>query len=274
MSQPPERHGFFTSGLWAFAAAIAMLGWIAWENRVQDTAPDRKPYGRLVGTADAAEATALTRLLEDAYSVLRSPEFRANLLALQDRYPSVYARDTEQAATIPRVASIVSLEPSGARFAPAQVALVQNKSGGLGAAGEGAVSGRYSDILIERIVLAAYGHADAVVRSCAVNVAAHEYAHTIVLTPMGFGNAFTDTKTGQGAIPNRQSAGTPVASYLIGSVAQCTWLAREGRIERSDVPACVEMFGTAAFNWDRCGQFRGDVRLTARPGLAPAAPPL
>ena len=274
MSEPPERHRFFTSGLWAFLAAIAMVGWIAWDNRAEDTRPDRMPYGRIVGTESQAETTELTRLLEDAHSTLRSPEFRDNLLALSDRYPAVYARNSEQAATIPRIASIVSLEPSGARFAPADVELVENTSGGLGAAGEGAVSGRYSDILIEKIVLAAYGRSDPVARSCAINVAAHEYAHTIVLTPMGFGNAFTDTKLGQGAIPNRRTNGTPVASYLIGTVAQCTWLAKQGRIGRDDVRACVEVFGVAAFNWDRCGAFAEGGPVATRPGLPPAPPPL
>lgn len=274
MSEPPERHNVFSSGLWAFLAAIAMVGWIAWDNRAEDTRPDRTPYGRIVGASGEAETAELSHLLEEAHATLRSPEFRDNLLALADRYPAVYARDSEQAATIPRIASIVSLEPSGARFAPADVALVENDSGGLGAAGEGAALGRYSNILIEKVVLAAYGQPDPVARSCAINVAAHEYAHTIVLTPMGFGNAFTDTKVGQGAIPNRRMNGTPVASYLIGTVAQCTWLARQGRIGREDVRACVEVFGVAAFNWDRCGQFAEGGPVAPHPGLTPEAPPL
>lgn len=251
-----------------------MLGWIAWENRAEDTAPGRPAYDRVLGAGDGGETHALSRLLEDAFGVLRSPEFRANLLALQDRYPAVYARDAEQSATIRRIAGIVSLEPVGSRFAPAQVALVEGESGGLGAAGEGVASGRYSDILIERAVLTAWGRRDPVERSCAINVAAHEYAHTIVLTPMGFGNAFSDTKAGEAAIPNRRVGGTPVASYLIGAVAQCTWLAREGRIGSEDVAACVEVFGVSAFNWDRCGQFAGGGPVAEKAGLAPPAPPL
>lgn len=274
MSERPERSGLRASGVWAVAAAIGMLGWTAWENRAEDTAPGRDPYDRVVGAQDNSESQALAGLLKEAFAVLRSPEFRANLLTLEGRYPSVYARDSEQAATIPRIASIVSLEPPGSRFAPAQVALVDGNSGGLGAAGEGVASGRYSDILIERVVLAAWGRPDTVARSCAINVAAHEYAHTIVLTPMGFGNAFTDTRSDEVAIPNRQSSGTPVASYLIGSVAQCTWLARQGRIGPEDVPACVNVFGTAAFNWSRCGQFAAGEPVADRPGLAPAAPSL
>lgn len=274
MPEPPARHNLWTSGLWAFLAAVGMLGWIAFDNRREDTAPERAPYSRLVGTRGDPETTALRGLVTEAYGVLRSEDFRENLLALQDRYPAVYARDAEQAATIPRIASIVALEPTGARFAPAQVELVENTSGGLGAAGEGAVSGRYSDVLIERMVLAAWGRTETVERSCAINVAAHEYAHTIVLTPMGYGNAFTDTTAEQVRIANRQRPGTPVASYLIGAVAQCTWLQRAERISRADVPACVEVFGVAAFNWDRCGQFGGGAPVALRPGLPEAAPAL
>lgn len=274
MSEPTERHGLGSSGLWAVAAAVAMLGWTAWDNRVEDTAPGRAPYDRIAGARDDLETQALARLMTDAFAVLRSSDFRENLLALEARYPAVYARNGEQGATIPRIAGIVALEPAGSRFAPADVTLVNGESGGLGAAGEGVASGRYSNILIERMVLAAWGRPDAVARSCAINVAAHEYAHTIVLTPMGFGNAFTDTRSDEVAIPNRRSQGTPVASYLIGSVAQCTWLAQQGRIERSGVGACVEVFGTAAFNWDRCGQFAGGEPVAMRPGLAPPARPL
>lgn len=274
MTDEPARQTMWTSGLWAFLAAIGMLIWIAWGNRAEDTAPDRPPYDRIVGTADAAETTAVARLLAEAHGVLRSPEFRANLLALQGRYPIVYAKDSEQQASMARIASIVALEPMGARFAPAQVEVVDGGGDALGAAGEGAVSGRYSDILITRPVLAAYGLADPVARSCAINVAAHEYAHTIVLTPMGYGLAFTDTRSGEHRIANRRDSDTPVASYLIGAVAQCTWLQRQGRIGQADIPACVEVFGVRAFNWDRCPQFAGGAAVALRPGLAPPVPPL
>jgi hypothetical protein len=91
---------------------------------------------------------------------------------------------------------------------------------------------------------------------------------------MGFGIAFTDTKEGQSSIPNRKDASTPVASYLIGAVAQCTWLERQGRLGQEDVPACVEVFGVRAFNWDRCGQFAGGEPVAERSGLPPPARPL
>ncbi|MDZ4371320.1 MAG: hypothetical protein U1C74_07870 [Phenylobacterium sp.] len=269
----PWTNGLWTSGVWAALAAVAMLAWIAWGNRVEDTAPGRAPYDRLIA-ADDAETTALTRLLDQAHGVLVSEDFRRNLLALEERYPIVYARPSEQDATVERVADIVSLKPFAARFAPAQVAVADAGGPILAAAGEGAVTGRYADMLIGRRVLAAFGQPDIVARSCAINVAAHEYAHTIVLTPMGYGLAFTDTRAGEGGIADRRHPESPVASYLIGAVAQCTWLQRQGRIAREDIPACIEVFGVRAFNWDRCPQFARGERVAVRAGLAPAAPPL
>ncbi|MFZ5719438.1 MAG: hypothetical protein ACOY5Y_08230 [Pseudomonadota bacterium] len=273
MADTPPRH-FRASGLWAVAAAVVMIGWVSWNNRAEDTDPSRPAYDAILGSRGAGEEEVAGRLLREAREILTGPEFRANLLALEPQYPAVYARDAEQAASTARIAGIVALEPFGSRFAPAQVEIVDGFGSALGAAGEGAVSGRYADIILTRPVLAAYASDDLVARSCAINVAAHEYAHTIVLTPVGFGNAFTDTTNDRPTIANRRDPSTPVASYLIGSVAQCTWLERRGRIGRRDVPACVRVFGVQAFNWDRCPQFTGGAPVAPREGLAPPAPGL
>jgi len=249
-----------------------MLGWVAWENRAEDTRSDRA-FSTL-DSGSEPEREAAGRLLQEGYAVLRSSAFRSNLEALQDRYPVIYARPSAQAVDPKGVAAIVSLEPPGSRFAPAQAMIVDDNGSALGAAGEGGTTGRYSDVLITRGVLQAFGSSDVVTRSCAVNVAAHEYAHTISLTPMGYRVAFADTDEVDRRIADRRNPGTPVASYLIGAVAQCTWLEKQGRIGPGDLRACVEVFGTAAFNWSRCRQFAGGEPVALRPGLAPAVPPL
>ncbi|HEX7885591.1 MAG TPA: hypothetical protein VF474_06400 [Phenylobacterium sp.] len=249
-----------------------MLAWVAWENRVEDTQPDRA-FSTLDSGSEAERAVA-GRLLQEGYTVLRSSAFRTQLEALQDRYPVIYARASQQDLDPAGVAAIVSLEPPGSRFAPAQAMIVDDGGPMLGAAGEGGTTGRYSDVMITRGVLEAFGSSDVVTRSCAVNVAAHEYAHTISLTPVGYRVAFTDTNEAQREIADRRHPGTPVASYLIGSVAQCVWLERQGRIGPDDIGDCIAVFGTAAFNWDRCGQFAGGEPVAPRPGLAPAVPPL
>lgn len=249
-----------------------MLGWIAWGNLKEDTVPDRA-FSTL-GSGSEAEREVAGRLLQEGYSVLRSSAFRAHLEALQDRYPVIYARPSEQELDPKGVAAVIALERPGSRFAPAQATIVDDNGAALAMAGEGGTSGRYSDVLITRGILGAFGSSDVVARSCAVNVAAHEYAHTISLTPVGYRVAFADTNEVQREIPNRRNPGTPVASYLIGAVAQCTWLEKQGRIGPADVRACVEVFGTAAFNWSRCNQFAGGEPVALRPGLAPAVPAL
>lgn len=249
-----------------------MLGWIAWGNRQEDTQPDRA-FSTLGGGSEAERAVA-GRLLQEGYSVLRSTEFRAHLEALQSRYPVIYARPSDQETDPRRIAALIALERPGSRFAPAQVTIVDDNGAALGMAGEGGASGRYSDVLITRGVLGIFGSSDLVARSCAINVAAHEYAHTLSLTLMGYRVAFSDTNEVRRAIRDRRHPGTPVASYLIGAVAQCTWLEKQGRIGPGDVRACIEVFGTAGFNWSRCEQFAGGEPVALRPGLAPAVPPL
>lgn len=271
MDEEP-RHNLWSSGLWAFLAAILMLGWVAWRNLAEDTGG--AAYSTLKGAASEAERAAMGRLLDEAYGVLRSPAFADAMTGLAGRYPAVYARDARQDMSPTEIADVVALKPFGSRFAPAQAGITDDMGAELALAGEGGTSGRYSDIVISRPVLADYASGEVVRRSCAVNVAAHEYAHTISLTPVGFRVAFTDTNAQRRVIANRQDPGSPVASYLIGATAQCVWLAKQGRIGRDEIPACVQVFGVRGFNWARCRQFADGEPVAPRPGLAPEPPPL
>lgn len=274
MSEEPERHGgLWKSGVWAALAAVAMVGWVAWGNLNEDAGVGA--FSALSGVSSEAEREAAGRLLSEAYDLLRSDAFRDAMTGLEDRYPAVYARNAAQAVSPRQIADIVGLKPPGSRYAPVQAAVVEGGGPHLGAAGEaGYTSGRDADVLISRPVLAQFTSGDVVRRSCAINVAAHEYAHTISLTPVSLTNAFTDTNERQRWIANRRDPETPVASYLIGAVAQCVWLARQGRIGRDEIPACVEVFGVRAFNWARCGAFEGGKPVASRPDLPPAAPGL
>lgn len=249
-----------------------MLGWIAWGNLREDNQPDRA-FSTL-DSGSEAEREAAGRLLTAGYATLRSPAFRRNLESLQGAYPTIYARPSEQDLDARGVAAVIALERPGSRFAPAQAMIVDDNGAALGMAGEGGTHGRYADLMITRGVLRVFGSGDPVMRSCAINVAAHEYAHTLSLTPVGYRVAFADTGMDERRITNRRNPGTPVASYLIGAVAQCTWLEAQGRIGREDVRACVAVFGTAAFNWRRCDQFARGEPVALRPDLAPAVPPL
>jgi hypothetical protein len=257
-----------------------MVAWIAFGNLAEDRQQlARAPFKAIHGARSTEEKAAFGALLAEAYGVLRSPRFRANLLTLKDRYPAIYARKSDQAADLGRVARIVALEQPGARFAPVHAVLVGGGDANdpmreLAMAGEGPGLGRYAGMEMGRAILDQYRSGDIVERSCAVNVAAHEYSHTITTTLMGFGNAFTDTRAGEPRIAERRDPSSPVASYLIGAVAQCTWLQMKGRIGPSALPACVETFGVRGFNWGRCGQFADGQPVAPRPDLAPPSRPL
>ena len=268
----------WSSGAWGVLAAIGMIGWIAFSQLSEDRRADRAPFKAIYRASETEEAV-LTTLLGEAFGVLRSPQFHENLLSLLDRYPVVYARPDDQAASLTRVARIVAAEGAFTRYAPADVYLTggddqmdPERDGG--SAGQGQGLGRYAEINLGRNVIDRYRSPNLVMQSCAINVAAHEYAHTISTTPLGFGIAFTDTNALRPAITDRQHPGTPVGSYLIGAVAQCTWLQMKGRIGRSEVAACVETFGVNAFNWQRCNQFASDQMVGPRPGLPAPSPSL
>lgn len=272
-----ERNTVWTSGLWALAAAITMVGWLVWRNMAEDAAMGEQPS--VVGARSEAEQALVERLLAEARGVLRSPEFSRNLRALNSRYPVIYARPGAQEATVEDIARLVGLEQAGARYAPVSVALVgdddrRDPAREHASAGEGLGHGRYAEMVLGRGLLDQFQSADTVRRSCAINAAAHEYAHTILRTPIGYSIAFTDTGPGEAAIANRRHPGSPIASYVIGAVAQCTWLQQQGRIAHDEVPACVDVFGVGIFNWNRCGSFSQGRPVADRPGLPRAGDPL
>lgn len=264
------------SSLLACVIALGMLGWVAYGNFREDQAVRDSPYRAVRGVQSEAEARQLDALLQEAYGVLRSGEFEGALRGLSERYPAIYLNPREQAGSAGRVADLVALKPLGARYVPADVGLSEGHivdGWALGSTAEGPGEGRYSDIVLGRYVLGNWLSADAVRRSCAINVAAHEYAHTISLTPFVYRVAFTDTRGGETGI-NRRDRSAPVASYLIGTLAQCVWLQQRGRISRSELPACVEVFGVASGNEQRCGRFANGERVVPRPDLPPLNPPL
>ena len=80
--------------------------------------------------------------------------------------------------------------------------------------------------------------------ACAVNTLAHEWAHALTVADgsvaSGHRRLFDD---GHHA---HQSA--PLASYTVGAVAQCVYLARaKDGVAKFNVPACIEAVGTNAF---------------------------
>ena len=245
------------------------MGWLAYRQLVPAPA-DQSPVRHVDGGASDAERAAARELLDDAYRVLRSETFRRNLLVLERSYPDVYASRAAGEIPLRQIAALVASDAWGSRYAPLQVDLVggdapDDPERELAAAGGYLDAGVYAGMTLGRAHLVQYRSEDPVERSCAVNVAAHELAHTISTTPFFFTNAFTDTRPSEAAIPGRENATTPVGSYFIGAVAQCTWLEERGRIPPGGIQPCLQVFGVRQMNWRRCGSFADGrpVALTA-----------
>jgi hypothetical protein len=198
---------------------------------------------------------------------------------LEGRYPQVYANRAVGEVPLSRAAAWATNEAFGSRYAPLGVELVGGSEAGdpereHASAGGYVDTGVYAAMSLGRAHLAQYQSAEPVERSCAINVAAHELAHTISTTPFFFTNAFTDTRMNEARITGRDQGATPVGSYLLGAVAQCTWLQQQGRIAEGEIPACVQVFGDRGMNWTRCRAFAEGQPVRPRPGLPPPMPPL
>jgi hypothetical protein len=255
-----------------------MLTWVALANYQEDAEGSKRPYRGIAGVSSRAEADEVGRLLTQAHGVLRSERFERNLRSLKAAYPTIYARQGLQEATPDDLADYVSLKRLGARYAVVDAFVLTDAEavdGVLASAGEGiAGAGRFADLTLDAIVPRLFRAEDVVERSCAINAAAHEYAHTISIVPVRYQAAFTDTNERRSRIAGRKRPGSPVASYLIGAVAQCTWLQEQGRVGGDGLRACVETFGTAALNLQRCRSFAQGQPVAPRPDLPAATPPL
>ncbi|MCR5880729.1 hypothetical protein [Phenylobacterium sp. J367] len=258
-----------------------MLG-VAWLAYKQFAVPgsDELPVRHVEGGASDAERATARALLADAYAVLRSPAFDRNLRALDRRYPEVYANRDLGDVPLSRVADWVSRQTWGARYASLGLELVGSDHDAdprreHASAGGYLGSGVYASMTLGRAHLTQYRSMDPVERSCAINVAAHELSHTISTTPFFFTNAFTDTRAHEPRIVNRDAGSvTPVGSYLIGAVAQCTWLEQQGRLRRGEFTGCLQVFGTRSMNWERCTAFADGAPVLLKPYLPSASSPL
>lgn len=221
----------------------------------------------LDAVANDDERRLLNRLIREAHTVLRSPAFRTNMAAMGGLHPKIFVGTALPEVDAARVLKILAGQEPGTRWIRVPVALIGDES--FGAPGDlfnyqartGPV-GRNGDepdgsMSLGRINLRRYrNQTDVVERSCAVNTMAHEITHTMSSHPTRYRYVFSDTGTGAGTDPN-----VPVASYLVGSVAQCTYLQQQRRITAAQVPACVAVFGTRSFNNLRCDDFAGTGRV-------------
>lgn len=219
------------------------------------------------GVANKAEEQQLADLTHSSYAVLRSDEMRQNLKLLDSTYPEIFMRmdkignQAENGTIDSLVAAIQARAPH--RYVDTAVALVGSTDNYNALAG---VTGNNRDasFALGRGHLANWKSDNMVRKSCAVNTVAHEFSHLITTNASSFQLENQSIQDNGAAKNSKQNA---VASYLIGTAAQCTWLQSQGYLPKVDFKACVKVFGHRGFNGGRCGQFEKNVPVESRPGL-------
>ncbi len=219
-----------------------------------------KPLVYIDAVSTDAERYQLQELLDEAVSTLKSDAFRTNLLALKTDYPKIFAHSGLPDASPERILKLLNAEEPNTRIIRVPVALIGSEAYNDGSGnfnytartGSTHWSGEepVGSMSLGRVTMYRYKQENLVDKSCAINTVAHEMTHTISRVPGKYVFAISDT-----SVASRTDKSSPLASYLVGAVAQCTWLQQKKRIPSTGISACVKVFGTQNFNSARCSQF-------------------
>lgn len=242
------------------AVTLCALALVGTRVTAQQASSENPAYVGGVATQD--EDAALKALLNDAYGTLRSDLFRSNMKSLADLHPTIFLRvdgdggtaSPVKYASIDDLVNITQAKPPY-RYVRVPVALVGGDRYFF------ALSGTVGDntnasFTLGRGNLSNWLSPDMVMQSCAINTVAHESSHLISSDAVSFRLNTQPIKDENAATRSGTNA---VASYLIGAVAQCTWLQQKNYSPAVDLKACVKVFGHRGFNSGRCNQF-GQVR--------------
>ncbi|MGB3166810.1 MAG: hypothetical protein WBA68_08560 [Alteraurantiacibacter sp.] len=221
------------------------------------------------GVASEPERQSLDSLMQAAQTTLASDRFRTNLLSLSTDYQGIFARidgippsHTRRDMTVVELADMLrSQQPFRYVRTPVSLIGAGNFYYALsGITGDG-VSASFT---LGRGNLANWMSPDTVQRSCAVNTVAHELSHLISSDPANFSQ---NTQPIRDRYAGNNSGTDAVASYLIGTAAQCTWLQEQNYTPTVDFRECVTVFGYRGFNGGRCTQFASGQAIEWRNGL-------
>jgi hypothetical protein len=279
--QEGETKVTFRAALTVACGVIGLAGTgsvTAWA--MQQAAPvDEQVY---LGGATPGEQQSASGWLAATYIVLKSDGFHNNLKSLSKPYPQIWLSKYERYRTVQQLSDILKLRDTtkpGARYVPTALALIGapdksasswdgyngNKDAFTGYTGYREGGKSVGAMHIGRVHYDRYLNGNVVERSCAINTLAHEISHTLSWHATDYLEYFLDTDD---ASPDKP--GEPVASYFIGSLAQCTYLQSQGRIKADELEACLATFGIDRFNNQRCDDFP-NARTPIRP--SPPSPP-
>lgn len=235
-------------------AALAAVGTTVGPATSQPAAASG-PAVSIEGVTDDAERRELQSWIDATTSVLSSPLFADRLrqtVGSREIFLRGYGRTVMGGSG--DLLDILAAGAPGLRYVDTPVGLTgdeANYTAAAGWTGQSENNMSLGSMTLGRGHLERWRSEDPVQRSCAVNTLAHEISHTVSTHPSLYIHALDDTL-------DLSVMAQPVGSYLIGTVAQCTWLEQNGRIGQSDFNACVAIFSWSAFNSFNCDDFADD----------------
>jgi hypothetical protein len=238
------------------------------------------PPVSLGGVNSDSERVSFEGLLNAAYETLQSKRFHDNLRSLGTAYPDIYIHflgggtpadpRTAVTSTAHKLSDAIAATPPY-RYVRSPVTLVGGIDDNTATAGWTGTPDQRGSMTVGRFHLARWQSLDAVERSCAVNTIAHEMSHLISSQTPTYMMHLTDSYAASLTTRDRNGKEIQpphaVASYLVGAVAQCTWLQENGYSPAVDLKACVQIFGHRTFNGNRCQSFSGNREIRARNDL-------
>ena len=221
------------------------------------------------------EMKSVETLATEARNLIASKKFHENLMSLDSVYDEIWLRQTLNFRTKAEFSKLLKLNDAQndeIRWVPTSYELKgkairrdndigfrhrrNDRWAGAGAKGYDSQNRELGRIYLGRLHLARYTIGNEFERSCAINTMAHEIGHTLSQSSSGYVEYLRDDTN---SVQN--SKGRPMGSYLVGALAQCTWLQNRGRINSTQVNACVETFRQQPFPTTRCNNFDDGIQI-------------
>ncbi|HEX6373334.1 MAG TPA: hypothetical protein VF006_30705 [Longimicrobium sp.] len=204
----------------------------------------------LSGSIPADDRQAVQELVDATLRIITSDDFSENLGRLDGRTSRLWLSPYGESMSSEDVARVYRGEVSGVRHVRTEVGFDPDNST--------PVQGFYyqptfhSRITLTPDVLRRWSSGSLKQQSCAINTMAHEISHTFSTSPTSGEWIIADK--GKGVWPSLFYGA--LASYTIGSVAQCTMLL-EHEPQYDSLAACLVEWGTDRFNSWGCDNAEG-----------------
>lgn len=197
-------------------------------------------------STSAAHREAAQELVDATLQVITSERFARNLAGLGQPYQRIWLSPYGKTMSPEGIAQIYLGRHSTVRPVPIVIQLKEQDTPGQDFNDDSPLT---STIFLPPYVLTDRWRGETLIqRSCAVNSLAHEIAHAFSQSPTDDVYIFADR--GKGWFMSHFYG--PLASYTIGTVAQCTMLDEANELP-DGFAACLRTWGTKEFNSSGCG---------------------